>query len=59
MPALLAIAATSLIGVFDETIQAFLPSRVCDPTDMLFNVLAAVMAVTTSVVLGWVRRMGG
>ncbi len=37
----------------------FLPSRVFDPEDILFNVLAAVMAVAASVALGWARlRMG-
>ena len=45
LPALLAFLAAALIGVLDEGIQAFLPSRVFDPQDMLFNVLAAAMAV--------------
>ena len=31
VPALLAALATSLLGVLDECIQAFLPSRVLDP----------------------------
>jgi len=56
VPALLAVLATSLVGVFDECIQAFLPSRVFDAQDILFNVLAAVMAVGTSVALDWARR---
>ncbi|MCG8606550.1 VanZ family protein [bacterium] len=56
VPALLAIVATTLIGVLDEGIQLFLPSRVFDPIDILFNFLAAVMAVGASVVLTWVRR---
>ncbi len=55
-PALLAVLATSLIGVLDECIQAFLPSRVFDPRDILFNVLAAVMAVAASALLGWIRQ---
>ena len=59
VPALLAILATSLVGVLDECIQAFLPSRVFDPRDILFNVLAAVMAVAASVTLGWARWRGG
>lgn len=58
-PPLLAILATSLIGVIDECIQLFLPSRVFDPADILFNFLAAVMAVSASWVLGWVRRRYG
>jgi VanZ family protein len=42
--------------VLDEFIQAFLPSRVFDPADILFNVLAAVMAAAASVALRWARR---
>ncbi len=57
-PALLAILATSLVGTLDESIQWILPSRVFDPLDILVNVLAAVMAVAASVVLGWARRWG-
>lgn len=58
VPALLAIGATALLGVLDEVIQAVLPSRVFDPLDMLFNVLAAVMAILASVALRWARRWG-
>ena len=58
VPALLAVLATVLVGVFDECIQLFLPNRVFDPFDMLFNFLAAVMAVTGSAALRWVRRRG-
>lgn len=58
VPALLAIGATTLIGVFDEGIQLLLPSRVFDPIDMLFNTLAAVMAVVASLALAWARRLG-
>ena len=56
VPSLLAIAIASVIGIIDEGIQWFLPSRVMDPMDMLFNVLAAVMAVIASVALRWARR---
>lgn len=55
-PALLAILLTSVIGTFDEGIQWLLPSRTFDPVDILFNVLAAVMAVTASAALQWARR---
>ena len=54
-PALLAVLMTALVGVVDEYIQRFLPGRVFDPLDMLFNVLAAVMAVAASVALRWAR----
>ncbi len=57
VPALLAILATSLIGVLDESIQAFLPSRVFDPLDMLQNSAAAVAAVTPCAALRWTRRL--
>lgn len=56
VPAVLAVLATSMVGVLDECIQAFLPSRVFDPLDMLFNVLASVMAVTAMRALRWARR---
>ena len=59
VPALLAVLATALVGVLDECIQAVLPSRVFDPRDIGFNVLAAVMAIGASVALGWARRRGG
>ena len=57
VPALLAILATSLLGVLDECIQAFLPSRVFDPIDILFNFLAGMMSVTASLALSWARRL--
>ncbi len=59
VPALLAILITTLIGILDECIQAFLPNRVFDPRDILFNFLAGVMAVIASVALGWARQRGG
>ena len=59
VPALLAMLATTLVGALDEGIQAILPSRVFDPMDMLFNCLAAVMAVTASAALRWARRRAG
>ena len=58
VPALLAIVAASLVGVIDEGIQRLIPSRVFDPVDILFNVLAAAMAVGASVALRRARRWG-
>ena len=55
VPALLAILISSLIGVVDECIQWFLPSRVFDLIDMGFNALASLMAVIANVVLTWAR----
>ena len=56
-PALLAVLAAGLVGVLDECLQLLIPSRVFDPVDMLFNVLAATMAVTASSALRWARRL--
>ncbi len=58
VPALLAILAASLVGVIDEGIQKLVPGRVFDPVDILFNVLAAAMAVTAGVALRWARCRG-
>jgi len=54
-PARLAVLVTALLGLLDECIQLFVPGRVFDPRDVLFNVLAAVMATTASAVLRWAR----
>jgi len=56
MPALLAFLAAVVVGTVDEGIQAWLPVRVFDPLDILFNALAAFMAVAGSVALAWARR---
>lgn len=58
-PALLALAIAMLLGWIDEGIQLFLPSRVFDFRDILFNTLAALMAITASVTLRWARRRFG
>lgn len=56
VPALVAVVAASVVGTIDECIQAFLPSRVFDTEDILFNFLAATMAVVSSVALSWARN---
>ena len=56
LPPLLAIVATAALGLLDECIQAFIPTRVFDPQDILFNLLAGTMAVAASVALAWARR---
>jgi VanZ family protein len=55
VPGLLAIVIVSVIGAIEEGIQWFLPSRVMDPVDTLFKVLAAVMVVIASMALRWAR----
>ena len=56
VPALVAVLAASFVGLLDESIQAFLPSRAYDIRDVLFNVLAALMAVAASAALARARR---
>lgn len=55
-PFVLAFAVTAIIGLIDETIQLFLPDRVFDLRDVLFNTLAAFMAVGGRKVFGYFRR---
>jgi hypothetical protein len=59
LPALIAWVATVLIGIIDECIQIFLPNRVFDPIDILFNGMAATMAIGCNLVLTWVRKRFG
>ena len=53
---LLAVVAAALIGAVDECVQLLLPTRVFDPVDMLFNALAAAMAVGASAAVRWARQ---
>jgi len=55
-PALLAVAFASLLGTIDEGLQFFIPNRVFDPRDVMFNAFAASMAVATSKALSWARK---
>ena len=55
-PALLAIGMAFAIGVIDETIQIFIPHRVFDPEDILFNGMAILLAIGFSILLNWVRK---
>ena len=57
-PALLAIVATALLGLLDESIQAILPNRVFDFIDVGFNAGAGFMAVAAILALAWARRWG-
>ena len=52
----LAVFATALVGAVDECLQLLLPTRVFDPVDMLFNALAAAMAVGGSAAVAGARR---
>jgi hypothetical protein len=55
-PALIALLMTIIIGVIDESIQKVLPNRVFDPEDIVFNSLAALMAIGGSMILTWGRK---
>ena len=55
-PALWAILLSTSIGVIDEGIQLFLPYRVFDYNDILFNLLASTMAVGASLLIAWVKK---
>ena len=52
----LAVLVTALIGVLDESIQHFIPNRVFDPLDIVFNTMAAVLAVGAIATLGWAQK---
>ena len=55
LPAVGAFLTASLTGVVDECMQVFLPSRVFDWRDILFNVLATLAAIVGMVALRWSR----
>jgi len=57
-PAAVTVAFTALLGLVDEGIQLVLPSRVFDWNDVLFNTLAAFMAIVALLALAPVRRPG-
>ena len=57
IPAILAIVLTSAAGTIDELIQYVLPNRHFELTDILFNVLASVMAVVAIVILRGTRKL--
>jgi len=59
MPALFSFVVTCLIGVLDECIQIFLPNRVFDPMDIMFNCIAVTMAIGASVHITWLRKLKG
>ncbi len=55
-PAVTAMTATAILGVFDEMLQGALPSRVFDVRDIGFNVGAGVVAVLGARSIAFVRR---
>lgn len=56
VPAAVAGLAATAVGTLDECLQLLIPLRVFDPLDIVFNALAAMMAVSSSLALSWARR---
>ncbi len=55
-PLLLSFVIAFLIGVMDELIQIFLPDRVFDLTDILFNGIVITVALTFNLILTLVSQ---
>ena len=55
-PAIKAILLAFTLGVIDECLQIFMPSRHFDPTDIFFNGMAVVAAIGTKIFLRWLRN---
>lgn len=56
-PALIAFLIAFLIGVVDECIQICLPHRIFDPIDIMFNGIAAALAIGSRILILWIRRI--
>ena len=56
LPELITFIITFLVGVLDECIQILLPNRYFDLEDIVFNGIAAAMAIGSYVLLTWVRK---
>ncbi len=58
LPAGLTVAATTLLGLLDEIVQAVLPGRFFDIRDVFFNFVAAFMVVAARLALAPQARPG-
>ena len=56
LQALVAFSISFAIGVIDEFIQLFIPSRVFDTQDIFFNGMVSAMAIGSTMVLTWIRK---
>ena len=54
--ALVAFLLTACIGLIDELLQFLVPHRYFDPTDILFNCLAAFFAIGFVLFFQWIRQ---
>lgn len=55
-PAILAWLSGIFLGTLDEGIQFFLPERVFDPVDIVFNSMAISMAIIATMLLNWLNK---
>mgnify|MGYP005826248269 CR=1 FL=1 len=55
-PALWALISAFFTGVLDECIQLFLPNRIFDPIDILFNGFVVSMAIGAHMLITWARK---
>ena len=55
-PALFAFIIALSLGALDEFVQLFIPNRVFDPLDILFNGFVAFLAIGGSSAIRWVRN---
>ncbi|WP_420319202.1 VanZ family protein [Ekhidna sp.] len=55
--ALFAFLCTFSVGVIDESIQLFLPHRVFDINDIVFNGFVSACAIGSHVGIQWIRKM--
>jgi len=56
-PWALALLLAVALGILDEALQMLVPNRAFDPRDILFNSIAATMALTSVSVMGTARRL--
>lgn len=52
-----ALSLSALVGIADETVQHFLPTRVFDPYDIALNVAASALGVCAAAWWTWTARM--
>jgi len=58
-PALLAIVMASCVGLLDESLQLFIPDRVFDWEDVIFNTNAILFTIGAHTILQWARKKWG
>ena len=55
-PALISLSLTIGIGIVDECLQLFIPHRVFDSIDILFNSIAAFGTIAPYVLISWLQK---